>query len=190
MSPIPPYPQAASSAPATQGLMEVADVAFQPDNGDFQAGVSGDVYNLLAAPLEVTVTNPSATQQMRVLAQAFLPNLNLSTRDAGGAPTHEPFSFTRIAQLVPTPGTTDVTEADADPSGVTVAPDGVYIAPGLRPAVPVTLAAGASVTFAVTDIFIPTFDDVTIDHLRVGTQEQGYPNRARLVAHGHLIPAA
>lgn len=157
-------------------------------------GTDGATAAGLAAPLSVAITNPSATQQMRIMASAMLPNLNLSARDAANTVIPGEFHYTRIGQIIHVETGNDATEAQAEIARNDGAPFGFgagispFIAVSLRFLLEATIAPGATATFELTDFGTTlNFDDVAIDHIRVGTQEQSNQARARIFAHGVLV---
>ncbi len=168
-----------------QSVMAYNAATYPPTNAIDVA--DGAFTDLLAASgvLSTSITNPSDDDAMIVVASLSLPNLNLSSRDAGGAPTSKAVDAMRIAVLTHVQSGGDATEGDS-----IAIPDGVSAA--IMGPLPITLTRtigpGLTATFTVTDwLTSVNFDTGQSDHVRVGTQEQGSQAQARLVLQGQVV---
>lgn len=185
--PIPPKPASGSSP--KHAVTVVADPVFAPTSA--MSVANGSSTDLLPDGLAASITNPSAEHSMIVVATAQLPNLNLSTRDTADLPTNRSLGVTRIARLKHTGGS-DSLLADATEAFSGQHDEGALFVPFIIPPLHITLtrtiAAGTTANFTVTDSLTTVlFDTALSDHVRVGTQAQGFPNRARLVLRGTVL---
>ncbi len=148
----------------------------------------------LAAPMDVQIVNTNPVQAMRVVAHAHLPPLNLSPRNGGSAPIPGRLHYSRTAVLEHVEGGSDYTEGSTDVGDSEVAPLGSgfgspIVVPGLHLQMHIAnLPPNTLATFRLSEWPITlNFDDATIDHIRVGVQENNSTARARVAVTGIVI---
>lgn len=168
-------------------VLDQNSITFTPTTPIDVATSNTQVDLLGGQGLNLSLTNPSSTNSMRFVVQAYLPNIITSARDASQnylTAQYRLFRFSYLEQV----GITDTTDSVLIPNAESVAsPTSPTTVSGMNPMLTGVLAPGASTSFNVMDRVTFTFDTGTIDHIQIGTYEVSNQNRARLMVHGVIV---